>query len=135
MHAPDAQRAAPACRSPHARWQRTSRAPRLRSGALQEERLYYKGAGYGTLFECWAVADSLSLHDLAALCEWALTQLWDKEAVYTRAALELSPGALQRIARGLSAGLADARQQLRSLKGGVTAKTASAQIMTQWRSS
>ncbi len=81
------------------------------------------------------MADKLSLHDIAALCEWAMTQLWEKEAVYTRAALELSPGALQRIARSLCAGLADARQQLHSLRGGVTPKTASAQTMTQWRTS
>jgi len=113
----------------------TPHKPRLRSGLLQEERKYYTSTGYGILLECWAVADKLSLHDIAALCEWALTQLWEKEAVYMRAAIELSPGALQRIARSLAAGLADARQQLRSLKGGVTPKTASAQSMTQWRTS
>ena len=58
------------------------------------------------------MADRLSLHGLAADCEWALTQLWDRENVYTSAALELSQGALQRVACSLRAGIDAARKEL-----------------------
>jgi len=63
------------------------------------------------LFKSWAVADRLSLHSFAAQCEWALAQLWGERSVYARA-LELSPGAVHRIARSLCVGLYAARQGL-----------------------
>ena len=65
---------------------------------------HHESTGYDILFECWAVADRLSLHAIAAQCKWALAQLWERETAYKRAALELSPGALQRIARSLCVG-------------------------------
>jgi len=49
--------------------------------------------------DTWAIADRLHIHAVAAECEWAITQLWAD--VCMRAALELSPGALQRVARSL----------------------------------
>ncbi len=70
----------------------------------QGQLFYQESTGYDILFECWAVANRLSLHAIAAKCEWAVAQLWERETVYKRAALELSPGALQRIARSLCVG-------------------------------
>ncbi len=81
------------------------------SASLQGELEYHKSTGYDILFECWAVADKLSLHVIAADCEWALARLWKTESVYTRAALDLSPSALQRIARSLCAGAEAARNE------------------------
>ncbi len=63
------------------------------SGSLQEDLKYHQSTGYDILFECWAVADKLSLQAVAADCEWALARLWNSELVNTRAALDLSPGA------------------------------------------
>jgi len=82
------------------------------SGSLQEELGYHQSTGYDILFECWAVADRLNLHAIAADCEWALARLWKSESVYTRAALDLSPGALHRIARSLCTGTEAARKVL-----------------------
>jgi len=88
------------------------------SGVLQAEELrWHQSTDYDILFECWAVADRLNLHALAAECEWGLTQLWETKHVYMRAALDLSPGALQRIARSLCAGKRHAYQQFQSLLG------------------
>ncbi len=97
------------------------------------------------------MADRLNLHALAAECEWGLTQLWETKHVYMRAALNLSPGALQRIARSLCAGKAGAHKQFQKLlevaennfAQGYTAElgqvskdaTESAQTMMQWRMS
>jgi len=67
------------------------------------------------LFECWAVADRLGLHKVAAHCEWAMTWMWINDSVCTRAALELSSGALRRIARGLRARMDAGRKQLPSV--------------------
>ncbi len=67
------------------------------------------------LFECWTVADRLGLHNVAAYCEWAITWMWTRDSVCTRAALELSPGALRRIARGLRARMDAGRKQLPSV--------------------
>jgi len=116
---------------------------------LQEDLEYHESTGYGILFECWAVADRLSLHDIAADCEWALAQLWIKKSVYTRATHDLSPGALQRIARSLCARVEAARKVLERvqirLNLGYSADneleeaskclgaTASAQTMMEWR--
>jgi hypothetical protein len=87
-----------------------------RSGALQAKELrWHESTDHDILFECWAVADRLSLHALAAQCEWGLTQLWETESVYMRAALDLTPGALQRIARSLCAGRRAAYEQLQNL--------------------
>ncbi len=66
------------------------------------------------LYECWAVADRLSLHSVAAHCEWALAQLWGERRVYARVS-ELSPGAVLRIARCLSVGLDASRQRLQGV--------------------
>ncbi len=85
-----------------------------RSGLLQKERDFFRSADYDVLFECWVVADRLSLHAVAAECEWALTMTWEEEDVYTRAATELSPCALQRIARSLCQGMSYARSQERT---------------------
>jgi hypothetical protein len=63
------------------------------------------------LFECWGVADRLSLHAVASACEWALTMLWEEQTVYARAAKELSKHALQRIARSLCEGMSYVRSQ------------------------
>jgi len=120
------------------------------SGLLQEELEYHQSTGYDILFECRAVADKLSLHVIAADCEWALARLWKTESVYTRAALDLTPSALQRIARSLCAGTDAARTKLASHfahyghYGGTDAREklskcldeiASAQIMMEWRMS
>ena len=70
---------------------------------LQVQLEFLKGIDYDVLFECWAIADRLSVHALAADCEWAMTLLWSAESVHTRAVLELSQGALLRIARSLGA--------------------------------
>jgi len=44
------------------------------SGVLQAEELrWHQSTDYDILFECWAVADRLNLHALAAECEWGLT--------------------------------------------------------------
>jgi len=85
-----------------------------RSGLLQKERDFFRSPDYDVLFECWVVADRLSLHAVAAECEWALTMTWEEEDVYTRAATELSPCALQRIARSLCQGMSYARSQERT---------------------
>jgi len=121
------------------------------SSVLQEELEYHQSTGYDILFECWAVADRLSLHAIAADCEWALAQLWMKKSVYTRAARELTPGALQRIARSLCARIEAAREVLesgqeRARQGyGVSNEleraskylraSASAQTIMEWRTS
>jgi hypothetical protein len=83
------------------------------SGAPQGELSYQSSTGYDILFECWAIADRLSMHAAAAQCEWVLAQLWERETAYKRAALELSPGALQRIARSLCVGRTAAYQAFR----------------------
>ncbi len=120
---------------------------RQRSGSLQGWD-YHWSIEYDVLFETWAVADRLSLHRLAAQCEWALAQLWKEEKVYARAVRELSPGALQRIARSLCAGMEAARQQLQRVLttakgqhaaalladvGEYAVATVSAAIMMDWR--
>ncbi len=56
------------------------------------------------IYECWAVADRLSLHSVAGHCEWALAKMWGERSVYARASM-LSPGAVHRIARSLCIGL------------------------------
>ena len=103
---------------------------------LQKERDNHRGADFDVLFECWGAADRLSLHAVAAECEWALTMLWDNETVYMRAAVDLSPRAQQRIARSLCAGMHEATWRghtkldecfMRSYK------IAPAQTMMQWR--
>ncbi len=63
------------------------------------------------LYECWAKADRLSLHSVAAHCEWALAKMWGERRVYARTS-ELSPGAVLRIARSLSVGLDASHQGL-----------------------
>ena len=120
-----------------------------RSGLLQEDLEYHKSTGYDIIFECWAVADRLSLHVIAADCEWATAKLWNTESVYARAAQDLSPGALHRIARSLCAGtdaackaldrvqeLADQGlhigNELKNAKSGLDA-IVSAQTMLEWR--
>ncbi len=55
------------------------------------------------MFRAWAVADRLGVHAVAAECKWDISQLRTDEIVSMRAALELSPGALQCVARSLSA--------------------------------
>ncbi len=121
------------------------------SGLLQEEVEYHMSTGYDIVFECWAVADRLSLHAIAADCEWALARLWKTESVYTRAALDLSPSALQRIARSLCAGAEAAQNEftnvvpyLRNYSYAMGAlekarkfliKNAPAQTMMEWRKS
>jgi hypothetical protein len=109
--------------------------------------MYHQSTDYDILFECWAVADRLSLHAIAADCEWALAQLWEAKSVYTRAVRHLSPGALQRIARSLSAGTDAVRNELAKLQQNyyltgaeVRARIskclsalASAQTMMKWR--
>ena len=80
----------------------------------QDEVKHVKSIDYDVLFECWAIADRLSAHALAADCEWAMTVLWSAEGVHMRAVLELSQGALQRVARSLGAlcaGTRAARQE------------------------
>ncbi len=77
--------------------------------------MHLKSIDYDVLFECWAIADRLNVHALAADCEWAMILLWSAEGVHMRAVLELSQGALQRIARslgGVCAGALGARQEL-----------------------
>jgi hypothetical protein len=64
------------------------------------------------LFECWAVADRLGLHKVAAHCEWAMASVWTEAGVHARAALELSPGAVRRITRSLRARMDAASQEL-----------------------
>ena len=86
-----------------------ARALRQRPGLLQDDMKHVKSIDYDILFECWAVADRLNVHALAADCEWAMTVLWSAEGVHMRAVLELSRGALQRIARSLGALCAGAR--------------------------
>ena len=83
---------------------------------LQEDLEYHKSTGYDIIFECWAVADKLSLQAIAADCEWALAKLWPTERVYKRAVLDLSPCALQRIARSLCACTEATRKQLENMK-------------------
>ena len=133
---------------------RCTREPTSRhSHGLQEEVRWHQSTDHDLLFECWAVADRLDLHALAAQCEWGLTQLWEAKHVYARAALDLSPGALQRVARSLSAGKTGAYKQYRNLlevaqnpmilgrpaKLDLASKykvaTESAQTMMQWRMS
>jgi hypothetical protein len=62
------------------------------------------------------------------------TSVWRKESVYARAVLELSPGALQRIARSLCAGL-DAATETMWGKHKIIYQpvTGSAKTMMQWR--
>ena len=79
---------------------------------LQGDLKFHERTGYDIIFECWAVADRLSLHALAADCEWALTRLWQIPSVYMRAGLDLSPGALQRIARSLCDHIQTTRREL-----------------------
>ncbi len=79
-------------------------------GVPQGQLLHWQSIDHDILFECWAVADRLGLHAVAAKCEWVLAQLWERETIYKRAALELSPGALQRIARSLCGGRTAAYQ-------------------------
>ena len=86
------------------------------SGLLQEDLENHASTGYDIIFKSWAVADKLSLHSIAADCEWALAKLWKTEKVYTRAVLDLSPGALQRIARSLCAGAEAARKEFESMQ-------------------
>jgi hypothetical protein len=72
------------------------------------------------MFSAWAVADRLGVHAVAAHFEWAITQLWTDESVCMRAALELSPGALQRVARSLSAWRVAALEQLQDIRCSVS---------------
>ncbi len=68
------------------------------------------------VFKCWAVADRLGLHKVAAHCEWAMAHMWVVVSVRTRAALELSPGAVRRIARNMRARIdAGHKELLRAL--------------------
>ncbi len=121
------------------------------SGVLQGDLKYHESTGYDILFECWAVADRLNFHAVAADCEWAVAQLWKSERVYMRDGLDLSPGALQRIARSLCVGPDAARNMLPNVlpygtshinRNDVRARiskcldvTASAQTMMEWRMS
>ena len=124
-------------RAPHAATCSCACSARLvrteRSGALQKQRDYLTVADCDVLFECWGATDRLSLHALAAECEWALAMLWDRETVYTRAVTELSPRALQRIARSLCTGM------INDMRYGAEAcfmskyALANAQTMAQWR--
>lgn len=96
------------------------------------ERTYLQSIDYDVLFECWAIANGLSLHAMAADSEWALTQVWREERVYARAALDLSKNALQRIARSLWIAQNGA-EKLRALSSSYQVTTGSAITMMQWR--
>ena len=100
---------------------------------MQAERNLLQSTDYDVLFECWAVADRLSLHAVAADSGWALSQLWEEERVYTRAALELSKGALQRVARSLWVAQHGATKKLRALESSSHLTTGSATTMMRWR--
>jgi len=101
-------------------------------------RYNHRGADYDVLFECWAAADRLRLHAVAAECQWALTMLWDREIVYMRAPMELSLRALQRITRSLCAGMDDESGEVR-YKGEeffmCKYRIARAPTMMEWRMS
>lgn len=89
-----------------------------------------------TVFKCWAFADRMSLHAVAANCEWAFTQLWRNKSVHTRAVLELSPGAVHRVARSLSAMIREDSRRARRLDKYYTEESPeSAETMMQWRMS
>ena len=47
--------------------------------ALLEESGRHRVTEDDLLFECWGVADRLSLHGVASACEWALTMLWEEQ--------------------------------------------------------
>ncbi len=91
-----------------------------RPGLLQEERGHLNSTDSDVLFYIWAVADRLGVHAVAAECEWAITQLWTVESVCMRAALELSSGALQRVARNLCVSRDAALQQVQIIRGNLT---------------
>ncbi len=82
-----------------------------RSDLLQEEG-EHQSSEVDILFECWAVADRLGLHKVAAHCEWAMAHMWVEASVRTRAALELSPGAVRRIARNMRARMDSGNKEL-----------------------
>ncbi len=70
------------------------------------------------MFDAWAIADRLHRHAVAAECEWAIVQLWTDMCM--RAALELSPGALQRVARSLCVWRDAALKQVQDIRTVVT---------------
>ncbi len=83
---------------------------RQRSDLLQVEGRH-RSFKVDVLYECWAVADRLSLHSVAGHCEWALAKMCGERSVYARASM-LSPGAVHRIARSLCVGLDASRRGL-----------------------
>ncbi len=82
------------------------------SGSLQEKRGHLDSTDHDIIFATWAFADRL--HAVAAECEWAITQLWTD--VCMRAALEVSPGALQRVARSLRVWRDAALEQVQKIR-------------------
>ncbi len=107
---------------------------------LQEERHCLENVDYDIVYECWTVADSLSLHALASECEWALMMLWwENEYVRVRAKHTdngLSKDALGRIISSMCEGMDNATWEVKT-KGDEHLmrryKVAPASTMMQWR--
>ena len=107
------------------------------SGSLQADTP--RSFELDAVFECLAFADRMSLHAVAAKCEWALTQLWRDKSVHTRAVLELSPEAVHRVARSLSAMIREDERRAghfdSNYMGARWQAPESAETMMQWRMS